>query len=103
VCSFCDFTNHYIFESGECKKVERPNCKISDTNGNCLRCEGPYFANEVCIEVDSIAKDSNCVMYESSNSCLICAPGFYSNSGSCAKAVGGGAVTNCKINLRDTC
>ena len=93
-CTIC--MAGFIDASGVCRRAPKKifRCVAYDDSGKCLACKYGYFldADGQCYEIP----DSNCMLYDQKQNCVMCADGLRPENGSCYKAQSKCATANCR-------
>lgn len=81
VCALCDSTARYYLKDKGCTLSTAENCQaINTTDGNCAVCNQDYYLDATtkkCVAVATDKKVTDCVYYDSTQNCQLCASGKY--------------------------
>jgi hypothetical protein len=94
-CTKCD--KEYFFESGLCRRVEKPiiGCSIYQTDTQCAECAAGFSLNKLLLCEKPERLIANCEMYYNHRACKRCQPGYFlATSHACIKI--NTPINNCR-------
>ncbi len=104
-CLFCDPTQKYRLQDGECESVVQDNCLMIDFNGNCYVCDKDFYldgSTKKCVAVPANSLINDCLYYSTSISCQSCRKNYYIKGSTCQQIVEEELIGNCEFYSTQT-